>query len=71
MGARDMDMKRGTILVFRMNILNLKGSRGKGTKREEKPYLFDVDLFTCFPKNFPKNTSKPPQYQLDSNENLP
>ena len=40
MGAIDRDMKGGTILVFGMIILNLKGSLGKGTKREENTYLF-------------------------------
>ena len=42
MGASDRDMQQGTILVFGMNIFNLKWFLGKGTKREEKSYHFDV-----------------------------
>ena len=71
MGATDRDMQREKILVFGINILNLLGSLGKGPKREEKPYLFDVKIFNFFPEISPKNTSKPPQYQLHSNDNLP
>ena len=71
MGSSVIDMQRGRILVIAMNILNLKGSLGKGTKREENTYLFDVKLLTCCTKNSPKNASKPPQYQLHSNDNLP
>ena len=71
MGASDRDMQWGTTLVFGLNILNLKGSLGKGTKREENPYLFDVKILTCCPKTSTKNTSKPRQYQLHSNDNLP
>ena len=51
MGASDRDIERGTILVFGLNILNLKGSLGKGTKREDKPYLFYVKTSTFYPKN--------------------
>lgn len=62
MGASDMDMKQGTILVFGINILNLMGSLAKGTKREENPHLFDVTILTFCPKTLPKNMSKPFQY---------
>ena len=71
MGASNRDMQQGTILVLGMNILNLKGYLGKENKREENTYLFDVKLLTCCTKNSPKNASKPPQYQLHLNDNLP
>ena len=34
MGSSDRDMQQGTILVFEMNVLNLKGSLGKGIKKQ-------------------------------------
>ena len=71
MGGSDRNMQRGTILNFGMNILNLKGSLGKGTTREENPYLFDVKLLTFCQKTSPQEASKPPPYQLHSNDNLP
>ena len=60
MGASDKDMQQGTILVFEMKIVNLKGFHGKGTKREENPYLFDDKILNFFPKTSPKKTYKPP-----------
>ena len=68
MGASDRDMQRGTTLVFGMNILNLKGSLGKGTKREENPYLFEVKTSTCFPKNPFKYTSKSKSFNTNLTE---
>ena len=55
MGASERDMRQGTILTFGLYNLNLKGSLGKGTKTEEKPYLFDVKPLTCFPKHHPRS----------------
>ena len=69
MGASDRDMQRGTILVFGMNIFDLKGSLGKGTKREENPYIFDVQTSTFFPKKPSKHTFKSKSFNTNLTEN--
>ena len=51
--------------------MNLKGSIGKGNKREENPYLFYFKLLNFCPKTSPKNTSKYQQSQLHLNDNVP
>ena len=51
MGASDRDIQRGTTLVFGMNIFNLKGSLGKGTKKEETHTLIDVQTLMLLPGN--------------------
>ena len=62
MGASDRDMQRGTILVFEMNILNLKGSLGKGTKREENPYLISrLSTLKLAAQRTPPNTRPNPR----------
>ena len=43
--------------------LNLKGSLGKGTKREDNPNLFYIITLTFCPKFSPKITSESPQLQ--------
>ena len=58
MGASDRDMQWGTILVFGMNILNLKWSLRKGTRRKDNTYLFYIQTSTLFPNNRSKHKSK-------------
>ena len=55
MGASNRDMhKGGTILVFGMNILNLKGYHGKGTKRKETNSLIYVQTMNFLEKALSK-----------------
>ena len=46
--------KGGTILVFGMNIFNLKGSFGKGAKGKEPHTLINVQTMNLCPKPSPK-----------------
>ena len=49
-----MDMQGGSTLVFGINILNLKGYLGKGTKREQTHTLIDVQMLNLLPKTLSK-----------------
>ena len=63
--------KGGTILVFGMNILNLKGCLGKGIKRKETHTLIDVQTLKFLPKPSSKTTSNSQKFSPPTSQKSP